>query len=77
MKLTQKDYEERVARLADGTSPDPDDDRRLVKHYERQGARDEMNAMIDVQSWDAHENNEPKSKPESKPRGARRNNRIV
>lgn len=35
--MTQKDYETRTARLADGTSPDPDDDRRLVKHYERQG----------------------------------------
>ena len=34
MKLTRKDREERKARLADGTSPDPDDDRRLVKLYE-------------------------------------------
>lgn len=34
MKLTRKDHQERVARLADGTSPDPDDDRRLVKLYE-------------------------------------------
>lgn len=34
MKLTKKDHEARVARLADGTSADPDDDRRLVKLYE-------------------------------------------
>ena len=34
MKLTRKDYQERVTRLAGGTSPDPDDDRRLVKLYE-------------------------------------------
>jgi len=64
MKLTQKDYEERVARLADGTSPDPDDDRRLVKHYERQGF------TVGAQPVDA-------PAEESKPRGARRNNRIV
>lgn len=34
MKMTEKDHEARKARLADGTSPDPDDDRRLVKLYE-------------------------------------------
>lgn len=34
MRMTRKDHETRVARLADGTSPDPDDDRRLVKLFE-------------------------------------------
>lgn len=37
MKMTQKDYVERVTRLADGTSENPDDDRRLVELYEREG----------------------------------------
>lgn len=35
MKMTQADYEERAARVADGTADD--DDRRLVAHYEREG----------------------------------------
>lgn len=34
MKITKRDHDARVKRLADGTSPDPDDDRRLVKLYE-------------------------------------------
>lgn len=39
MKLTQKDYEERLKRLAEesGTSEQRDEDRRLVKLYEREG----------------------------------------
>lgn len=35
MKLTQKDFEERVARLAAGVGDD--EDRRLVKLYVREG----------------------------------------
>jgi hypothetical protein len=35
MELTQQDYEERKAHVDDGTADD--EDRRLVKHYERQG----------------------------------------
>ncbi len=35
MELTQQDYEERKSRIDAGTASD--DDRRLVKHYERQG----------------------------------------
>lgn len=35
VKLTQKDYEDRKARVEDGSADD--DDRRLVKHYEREG----------------------------------------
>lgn len=37
MKLTQEDYEARKQRLADGTSQNPDEDNRLVEHYEREG----------------------------------------
>jgi hypothetical protein len=37
MELTQKDYDERKRRLADGTSQNPDEDTRLVEHYEREG----------------------------------------
>lgn len=35
MKLTQQDFEERLARVDDGTADD--EDRRLVKHYRREG----------------------------------------
>lgn len=35
MELTQQDFEERAARVADGTADD--EDRRLVKHYRREG----------------------------------------
>lgn len=35
MELTQQDYEQRYARIRDGEGTD--EDRRLVKHYERQG----------------------------------------
>lgn len=38
MKMTKREHEQRLTRLADGTSADPDDDRRLVKLYERHGA---------------------------------------
>jgi hypothetical protein len=36
MKMTQKDFEERRTRIDDGTA---DEDRRLVKHYRREGYR--------------------------------------
>lgn len=35
MKMTQGDYNERAARIDDGTADD--EDRRLVEHYEREG----------------------------------------
>jgi hypothetical protein len=35
MKMTQKDFEERLAKIDDGTADD--EDRRLVKHYRREG----------------------------------------
>ena len=35
MKMTQKDYDERAARIAAGQGDD--EDRRLVEHYEREG----------------------------------------
>jgi len=39
MEMTQQDYQERAARIDDGTATD--DDRRLVELYEREGfARD-------------------------------------
>lgn len=62
MKLTQRDYRERVVRLADGTSPDPDDDRRLVKLYEREGYGLESPQAVD----------EPVEEEQPKPRGRRR-----
>jgi hypothetical protein len=63
MRLTQRDYEERQARLADGTSPDPDDDRRLVKHYERQGF------ALGAQPVDEPAEQEPEPKPRNNRRG--------
>lgn len=35
MDMTQEDFEERAARVADGTADD--EDKRLVKHYQREG----------------------------------------
>jgi len=35
MQMTQQDFEERLARVDDGTADD--EDRRLVKHYRREG----------------------------------------
>lgn len=35
MKMTQRDYEERLARVSEGTADD--EDHRLVKHYQREG----------------------------------------
>jgi hypothetical protein len=35
VKLTQRDFEERLARVDDGTADD--EDHRLVKHYRREG----------------------------------------
>lgn len=37
MKLTQKDFEARLARVDEGTADD--EDRRLIKHYRREGYR--------------------------------------
>jgi hypothetical protein len=35
MQMTQQDFEERLARLDDGSADD--EDRRLIKHYRREG----------------------------------------
>lgn len=35
MEMTQQDFEDRLARVEDGTADD--EDRRLVKHYRREG----------------------------------------
>lgn len=67
MRLTEKDHETRMARLADGTSPDPDDDRRLVKLYERQGEHDGADPdMMAVMSGDAHLIEAPEPRPRAR-----------
>lgn len=48
MELTQSDYDERKARVADGTADD--EDRRLVKHYEREGFEPSGDTPADA-SW--------------------------
>lgn len=48
MEMTQSDYDERLTRVADGTADD--EDRRLVKHYEREGFEPSGDAPADA-SW--------------------------
>lgn len=45
MKMTQQDYQERAARIDDGTASD--EDRRLVEHYEREGFARDGEAALD------------------------------
>lgn len=48
MDMTQSDYDERLTRVAEGTADD--EDRRLVKHYEREGFEPSGDAPADG-SW--------------------------
>lgn len=45
MELTQQDFQERLARIADGTADD--EDLRLVKHYRREGFTADPAAITD------------------------------
>lgn len=49
MEMTQTDYEERKQRIADGEGTD--EDRRLVKHYEREGATSDES----IPTWLLHD----------------------
>lgn len=54
--MTQDDYDERLTRVADGTADD--EDRRLIKHYEREGFEPSGDAPADA-SWLVDDNDGP------------------
>lgn len=70
MTMTKKEYDERVARLADGTSEDPDDDRRLVKLYENTHSTSAAPEKITVEDG-AQAVDEPVEESTHLPRGSR------